>query len=81
MLRSGDPYSYLVTIVSGFELRFVVKKSSIPEAGLELWVICRCISFLLEHKTHFKLQPGRLVDLGVYGPIHEEDLKSEALFY
>jgi hypothetical protein len=76
----GTPYPSLVVIIRGFELEFFVKKSSIPNAGLGLWVVCSKVSPFLAHATEFVLPPGHLVDLSVYGPLRNEDLKSETIF-
>jgi hypothetical protein len=76
----GTPYPALVVLIRGFELRFVVKKSSIPNSGLGLWVVCSRVSPFVAHLTEFVLPPGDLLDLAVYGPLRNEDLKSESIF-
>lgn len=80
MLVAGNPYPSLVMFVGGFELRFMVQESSIPDSGLGVWITCTRASSLLAHQAEFVLPPGHLVDLSVYGPLQNEDLKSEAVF-
>ena len=75
----GTLYPTLVTSVNGFELRFNVAKSSIPNAGLGLWMTCKEIA-RQPMQTKFVLQAGELVCIWTYGPLQVEDLKSKVVF-
>ena len=77
----GTPYPTLVTRVGDFELLFYVSQSSIPNAGLGLWVTCKRVSCCQPTtETGFVLQAGELVSIQPYGPLQIEDVKSEFVF-
>lgn len=61
-------------------LEFNVRPSTIPNAGNGVFVKCK--SQQEEgSKSPFILKAGELVDLGVYAPFREDDVKLEAVFF
>jgi len=66
-----------MVVEPGFLLEFEVKRSSIPQAGLGLWVTCSPASILLRDCLYFELPPGTFVDLGIYAPLQETDRKTD----
>jgi hypothetical protein len=68
----------IVMITRGFRLEFIAKTSSIPNAGLGLWVRCTVASKLVTNGAPcLELDPGEGVDLGCYAPMDNRDRKSE----
>ena len=63
----------------GFELKFVVKTSSIPNAGNGVFLSCSPLEEG-ESSRYFELDPGELLDFGVYAPYRDEDRKMEHEF-
>jgi hypothetical protein len=78
-IESGLPR--LTLISGGFKLVFTVKPSTIPNAGYGVFLTC--VSLAL-HETNqpqaLVLQPGQLLDFGVYAPFCAEDKKREHIF-
>lgn len=63
-------YPVFILEYKGSKLQFEVKSSMIPSAGNGLFVSC------IGGKD-FVLKPGEMVDLGVYAPLQENDVKSK----
>lgn len=59
----------------GYELELKVDKSEICGAGKGLFVRCREVICRSRKSTCMELEAGELIDLGVYTPILESDLK------
>lgn len=72
-----QPYQKKTLVVKGFALDLIAKKSGIPNAGLGLWISCRCL--VGRPRSVFELKPAEMVDLGVYAPLRIEDRKSDAI--
>jgi hypothetical protein len=62
-----------------FVLRLYVKESSIPRAGLGLWLKCTRLEGD-STETSFVLPKGHLLHIGCYGPLRDEDMKSEVVY-
>lgn len=76
--NGGSALPQITMEVDGFRLRLFAKTSGIPQAGLGLFVcITKQRSSRKHSRSNFKLQPGELVDLGVYAPHTNEDCKTE----
>lgn len=68
----GNKIPCLLIRIFDCELELDARKSTIPGAGMGLFVRCKTLHGLM-------LQAGELVDLGVYAPMRNEDLKSDCL--
>ena len=65
--------------VRGYQLIFSVKQSSIPNAGLGVFVkAANCIDGA---KSPFQLQQGEMLDLGIYAPFLARDEMKETAFF
>lgn len=78
--ESIDPGLPRLTLVTGgFKLVFTVKLSTIQNAGYGVFL--KCVGL---HETNspqsLVLQPGQLLDFGVYAPFCAEDKKQEHIF-
>jgi hypothetical protein len=78
--ESIEPGLPRLTLVSGgFKLVFTVKPSTIPNAGYGVFLKCDAL-----HETNspqsLVLQPGQLLDFGVYAPFCAEDKKRDYIF-
>jgi hypothetical protein len=62
----------------GFRLQLTAEQSSIPGAGLGLFL--RIWDMSCSGRTHFVLSQGDLLCLGPYGPFNASDRKSTAVF-
>lgn len=62
-----------------FELRFLVKTSTIPNAGYGVFLSCQPLDDE-DSQRYFELLPGELLDFGVYAPLRAEDRKNEHRF-
>lgn len=67
-----------VAIFRETRLEFETKKSSIPKAGLGVFL--RCTNIGSGSRDHFILENGELLDIGVYAPLSEGDFKDGSLF-
>ena len=66
---------------AGFELTFNVRTSTIPNAGYGVFLSCRHIMPDSEEgSTNFELNPGELLDFGVYAPYRLEDKRNDHEF-
>jgi hypothetical protein len=72
----GNMLPQLTMTTRGFQLMFSAKVSTIPNAGYGVFV--KCISFTGEDT--FRLNPGEILDIGVYAPFRKEDRKHATVF-
>jgi hypothetical protein len=80
-VRRIDRDGCLVMEVRGFRLLFQAQRSSIPctlSAGLGLMVTVTDLTG--EGRPHFALDPGELLGLGMYAPLHGNDRKNKSVF-
>jgi hypothetical protein len=63
-----------------FELKFTVKSSTIPNAGYGVFLSVKPLLKEDDASTHLKLQPGELMDFGVYAPFRTEDMRKDHAF-
>ncbi len=63
-----------------FELKFTVKTSTIPNAGYGVFLSVEPLLKEADAPTHFELQPGELMDFGVYAPFRTEDKREDHEF-
>lgn len=78
---NGRQVPELTLTVRGFKLVFSVKESTIPGAGLGVFV--KCTSFRKETgegPETFELMAGELLDIGVYAPLTANDKKHSHVF-
>jgi len=64
---------------ASFELKFVVKTSTIPNAGHGVFLSCRPLDGK-DAPRYLELAPGELLDFGVYAPHIADDRKNEHQF-
>ena len=69
--RHCGPSTTLLLDVNGFRLVFTAKESSIPNAGLGLFVGCDAQEGT-SPETNFVLQPGCLLDIGPYATLSSD---------
>jgi hypothetical protein len=83
-LSEDTPQSILprLMITHGpFELTFTVKTSTIPNAGYGVFLSVKpLLKDEADAPTHFELQPGELMDFGVYAPFRTEDKRKDHAF-
>ena len=73
----GKELPRLTLVWNAFRLVFTVRQSTIPNAGLGVFVQC---TSLVPFRTSLTLRKGEMLDLGVYAPLRKEDLKEECVF-
>lgn len=64
-------------IVLSHLIMLQVKPSSIPGAGLGVWVSCQPLSPLYAKNKFFTLKAGDMIDLGIYAPLRRGDRKPD----
>ena len=73
----GKKLPRLILVWTSYQLLFTVGPSTIPNAGLGVFVQC---TSLVPARTHLRLKKGEMLDLGVYAPFRKEDVKEECVF-
>jgi hypothetical protein len=76
--RFYNLHDQLLIETRGFRLQFTAERSSIPGAGLGLFL--RIWDMSNSGRTHFVLPEGDLLCVGPYGPFSDSDRKSTAVF-
>jgi hypothetical protein len=76
--RRYDNLGFLVMKLRGFRLRLTTQESSMPGAGLGLFLTVVDVSG--SARSHFVLPPGELLCLGPYGPFYPNDCKKMHVF-
>lgn len=74
--HGGNMVPQLTMTTRGFQLTFTARVSTIPNAGYGVFV--KCFSFTGEDT--FRLNPGEVLDIGVYAPFRKEDRKNATVF-
>ena len=64
-------------MMRGYSVELEVAPSSIPNAGLGVFASCMPLTEATTN-VDFKLQPGELLDLGLYAPLRASDKKPES---
>jgi hypothetical protein len=73
----GKALPRLILIWNAYRLVFTVRESTVPNAGLGVFVQC---TSLVPGRSEFRLRKCEMLDLGVYAPFRKEDLKEESVF-
>ncbi|KAL7576260.1 hypothetical protein ACA910_018089 [Epithemia clementina (nom. ined.)] len=75
---NGDWRPKQTMIFRGFKLELETRKSSIPNAGLGVFL--RCTSVDNSPRDTFELPNGEMLDIGTYAPLTCNDFKDGSLF-
>ena len=73
----GNELPRLILVWNAYQLVFSVGPSTVPNAGFGVFVQC---SSLVPTCNSLILRRGEMLDLGVYAPFRQEDLKEECVF-
>jgi hypothetical protein len=78
--RNPQGLPKLTLTIGGFQLEFITKPSTIPNAGYGVFVRCTSLNTSDSRSQHLELKPGELVDFGIYAPFRAQDTKKEHIF-